>query len=62
MKTEKTNRLWVVVWVQSGVPVQAEVFADKLLAEKCEMRLRSKRRVDYDEVGLFEAKVKSVLE
>lgn len=54
-KTKQTNQVWVVVEVGSGVPVLAEVFADKVSAKKRERKLRAEMRQDYDEVGLFEA-------
>ena len=60
MKTKESNHVWVVVQVQSGVPVLAEVFADRTRAEKREARLRREMRQDYDEIGLFETKVKSL--
>ena len=55
MKAKRSNSIWVVVEVASGVPVSAEVFADKDSARKHEHKLRRKMRPDYDEVGLFEA-------
>lgn len=49
---------WVVVQVQSGVPVAAKTFADRPSAEKCETRLRRQMREGYDEIGFFETNVK----
>jgi hypothetical protein len=60
MKTKCLSRVWVVVQVQSGVPVVAEAFADRPSAEKREIRLRREMREGYDEVGFFETNVKSL--
>ena len=58
MKTKGSDQVWVVVEVQSGVPVLAEVFADRRAAKRCQRKLRTKMRQDYDEVGLFEGTVR----
>jgi len=58
MKTKQLNRVWVVVEVDSGIPVLTEVFANREKAEKREHKLRMEMRQDYDEVGLFEATVR----
>ena len=58
MKTNQSNQVWVVVDVESGIPVLAEVFADRHSAKKRERELRADLRQDYDEVGIFEATVR----
>ena len=60
MKAKKSNPIWVVVEVESGVPVLAEVFQEKDLAERRQQELRSEMREDYDEVGLFQTTVTTV--
>ena len=57
MKTKKSSQVWVVVEVESGVPVLAEVFANRKTAERRERKLRMDMRQDYDEMGLFEATI-----
>lgn len=47
---------WVVVEVQSGIPVRARFFADLKSAARYEHRLRRKMNPDNDEVGVFEVK------
>jgi hypothetical protein len=59
MNTRNLRRVWVVVHVQSGIPVGAEVFQDKAEAVKLERRLNREIREEYDAVGLFETKVNS---
>jgi hypothetical protein len=58
MKTKQSNQVWVVVEVESGIPVLAEVFANKTTAKSRERTLREDLRPDYDEVGIFEATVR----
>jgi hypothetical protein len=57
---KKSRRVWVVVEVESGIPVLAEVYSDRLSAEKREIKLRKELRPDYDEVGVFEAAIRAV--
>jgi hypothetical protein len=59
MSKKNSNRVWVVVEVQSGIPALAEVFSDRPSAEKRETNLRKKIRPDYDEVGVFETTIKA---
>jgi hypothetical protein len=49
--------IWVVVLVQSGVPVLVEAYFDEKNAEIREQALREDINPDYDEVGLFEVKI-----
>lgn len=59
MPKKNSSRVWVVVEVQSGIPALAEVYTDRLSAEKREVNLRKKMRPDYDEVGVFETAIKA---
>ena len=58
MKTKQSDEVWVVVDVRSGVPVQAEAFADRNVAERRHRKLRREMRQDYDEIGLFQVTVR----
>ena len=54
MKTKIT--VWVVVKVESGIPVQVKAFEDLAKAEKRQATWKRNLRPDYDSVGLFEAR------
>lgn len=54
MKKEQPDQVWVVVEVRSGIPVSAEVFAEKSAAKRFERKLRQDLRQDYDEAGIFQ--------
>ena len=58
MKTKQSDEVWVVVDVRSGVPVQAEAFADRNVAKRRHQKLRREMRQDYDEIGFFEVTVR----
>jgi len=58
MQSQSTNNVYVVVQVQSGIPVLAEVFQSKVSAEKREQNLRKEIREDYDALEMFETKLK----
>ena len=58
MKSKKADRVWVVVDVRSGVPVQAEVFSDEASAGRYERTLRSQIRENYDAVDVFETTIR----
>ena len=47
MRNKNSSRVWVVVEVQSGIPTLAEVYSERLSAEKREVNLRKKLRQDY---------------
>jgi hypothetical protein len=55
---KQSDQVWVVVEVQSGIPVLAEVFAEKPAAKRLERKLRRNLRQDYDAAGIFEATVR----
>ena len=57
MSPEKSEVVWVVVLVQSGIPVVAEVYRDEETARKREEFLREDIRPDYDETGVFEVEI-----
>jgi hypothetical protein len=58
MKTKQSDQIWIVVDVQSGVPVQAEAFAERNAAKRRQQKLRRQMRQDYDEIGLFEVTIR----
>lgn len=49
--------LWVVVKVESGIPVLAEVYRCKRTAERRERLLRGQMNPENDEVSVFECRV-----
>jgi hypothetical protein len=57
MSHKKSERLWVVVEVQSGIPVIAEAYRDRHSAEIREQSLRKHMHPENDETGLFEIQV-----
>ena len=59
MKREKTTprkikAMWIVVLVESGIPVLAEAYHDLNIAEERERFFRRSLREGYDEVAVFE--------
>jgi hypothetical protein len=54
MSKSKKMILWVVVKVQSGIPVGVEVFQNQKEAEITQKNWRSKMHPENDETGLFE--------
>ena len=57
---EKQNELlWVVVKVQSGIPVMAEAYRNKQSAELQEQSLRMQMHPENDETGVFEISVEN---
>lgn len=55
---EASETSWVVVMVQSGIPVQVEAYRDRQHAETRERLWRERMRPDNDEVGIFEVQVR----
>jgi len=49
--------IWVVVLVESGIPISAEAFQKQEDAIRREQQLREEMREAYDEVGLFETTI-----
>ncbi len=56
---QKLPVVWIVVLVESGIPVSAEVFQKQKDATRREQQLRKKMREAYDEVGVFEVEIGS---
>lgn len=54
MKNNDEN-YWVVVLVESGIPVSADIFPSCDQALAFEEKLRSQIRSDNDEIGIFES-------
>ena len=54
MERNYPNSLWVVVEVQSGIPVTAEGFLAWEPAEQREKYLRERMNPENDEIGVFE--------
>jgi hypothetical protein len=50
--------IWVVVEVNSGIPVMAEAYYGVESAVMREQYLRKHMRPEYDEVGVFEVRVR----
>lgn len=52
--------LWVVVKVESGIPVTVEAYRDKQSAEMREQFLRTYMHPENDETGVFEIQIEHV--
>jgi len=50
---QRTKSVWVVVAVESGVPVAVHAYRDRRVASSAEGLLRRRMRPDNDETGLF---------
>lgn len=55
MQKDKGKSLWIVVRVESGVPVLANVFEQENPARRCLNSWQKTVREDYDSVGLLES-------
>jgi hypothetical protein len=55
------EKIWVVVLVESGIPISVEVFRNFIEAKKREKVLRSQSRPDNDEIGFFELPLGNLL-
>jgi len=49
--------LWVLVTVESGIPVAVEAYADRLSAKISEQRVRKQMRPENDETAVFEVQL-----
>ena len=58
MPENQPELLWVVVKVESGIPVTVEAYRDKLSAEMREQFLREHMHPENDETGVFEVQVR----
>jgi hypothetical protein len=54
MAQEQLELLWVVVKVESGIPVMVEAYRDKRYAQMRERSLRKHMHPENDETGIFE--------
>ena len=54
---EQPETLWVVVKVESGIPVIVEAYRDKQSAEAREQYLRKCMHPENDETGVFEIQI-----
>jgi hypothetical protein len=50
---EKQERIWVVVKVESGIPVTVEAYRNRQSAEKRERFWRENMHPENDETGVF---------
>jgi len=57
MKEFEKDTVWIVVLVQSGIPVLAEVFPNRRAAQKRERELRREINPENDEVGVFSSEI-----
>lgn len=57
MPEEQSEPLWIVVKVESGIPVTVEAYRDGLTAETREQSLRWCMHPENDETGIFEVQI-----
>ena len=57
MPSKKPDTIWIVVSVESGVPVLVEAYYDAKKAKSRRRSLRRKINPDYDEVSVFEVEI-----
>ena len=57
MLQRQPELLWVVVKVESGIPVMVEAYRDKQSAEVRERSLRKCMHPENDETGVFEIQI-----
>jgi len=57
MAQKRPELRWVVVLVESGIPVLVEAYHGKVSAEQREESLREDMNEDYDETGVFEIQI-----
>ncbi len=60
MSSQQNRVIWVVVLVESGIPVLVEAYSDEKKADVREQFLRKDINPDYDEVGLFKIKIDEI--
>lgn len=51
---KRTNKLYLVVYVYSGIHVSAELYRNRRAAEKREKALRQEMHPENDETAIFE--------
>jgi hypothetical protein len=54
---KKPEMAWIVVVVESGIPILAEVHRDEVTARQRERFFCKDAREDYDAVGVFEVEI-----
>jgi hypothetical protein len=59
MTPQKPLPLWIVVQVESGIPVLAEPFYNMESAQEREQFLRMHMNLENDETGIFEIQIQS---
>lgn len=57
MRHEQPKPIWVVVSVESGIPVTVEAYHKREFAEKREQLLREDMNPDNDESGVFQVQM-----
>jgi hypothetical protein len=57
MSGKQPESLWIVVKVESGIPVTVEAYRDRLSAEMREQCWRERMNPDNDESGVFEVQM-----
>jgi len=56
MRSEAWNELWIVVKVESGVPVAVAAYPEEREARRAEQHLRRRMHSENDETGVFEVR------
>jgi len=57
MSGKQPESLWIVVKVESGIPVTVEAYRDRLSAEMQEQAWRERMNPDNDETEVFEVQM-----
>lgn len=56
-KQDNSRTIWIVVEVESGIPVLTEAYLDAESAVQREQTLRKEMHPENDETGVFEIKI-----
>lgn len=59
MKRRKDDMVWVVVLVESGIPIEAQVYRDWRAAKRKERSWRKQMDDTYDATGIFEVNIET---
>ena len=59
MQQKQVDYIWVVVKVESGIPVTAEAYDNEQSAETTEQLWRKDMNPDNDEAGVFEISLRN---
>ncbi|MEA3311056.1 MAG: hypothetical protein U9Q76_02420 [candidate division WOR-3 bacterium] len=57
MSEKQSEAIWVVVEVQSGIPVTVEAYRNQKIAQAREQTLRNEINSEDDETDIFEVQV-----